>query len=370
MTKKTASKNPKKGMPSSGKKGGGRSRRSTLIRAAGGVVGVLLVAVLLYNTDLDSLLKQIRNLGWSFALVIFVTFLAYLAASYAWALSFPQKMRLRALPTLFGVRLVGESLAQVNPTNIVAGETLKMILLRQIYGISLRDSGLSVMVSRTMMVLASCFVLFVGAVAIFQIFDLPSLHKVSLVVCVVVGLLFLYTFWMLRRGHGVFSLFAKGLRRLFGRFEFIKKAIHSLLEVDADMVQFYRKKRSSFYTVFVLSVLMRLIGSLEYYVILNALGINVTLFTCILFDIVSTIIRTSGFFIPGQVGLEEAGNKLMFSLVNVPGGETWLTVSIVRRARQVFWILAGFALYFVISRITGKDFSKEGVSDEDSLRHA
>jgi uncharacterized protein (TIRG00374 family) len=370
MAKKTAHKSGSK-TPSGRKKDDGkRSRRSTLIRIAGALVGILLIAVLLYNTDINSLLRQIRALGWSFSGVILVTFFAYLIAVLAWALSYPQKIRMGMIPTLFGIRLVGESLAQVNPTNIVAGETLKMILVKRIYGISYRDSGLSVMISRTMMVLASCFVLFVGAVAIFQVFDLPVLHKISLAVCVIVGCLFAYTFWMLRKGHGVFSVFAKGLRRLFGRFAFVKKAVTSLLEVDADMVLFYKAKRLSFYSVFALSVLMRLVGSLEYYVILTALGIDVTLFTCVLFDVVSTIIRTSGFFIPGQVGLEEAGNKLMFSLVKVPGAETWLTVSLVRRARQVFWILAGFALYFVISRITGRDFSKEGVTDEDTLRHA
>jgi len=136
------------------------------------------------------------------------------------------------------------------------------------------------------------------------------------------------------------------------------------------MVLFYKKKKMSFYAVFVLSILNRLVGSLEYYVILGALNIDVSLFTCVLFDLVSTIIRTSGFFIPGQVGLEEAGNKLMFSLVKVQGAETWLTVSLIRRARQVFWIVAGFVLYLIISRVTGKDFSQEGSSDEDTLRNA
>lgn len=61
------------------------------------------------------------------------------------------------------------------------------------------------------------------------------------------------------------------------------------------------------------------------------------------------LFRSAGFFIPGQLGLEEFGNKLMFSLVNIPGSETWVTASLVRRGRQIFWILAGFMIYLFLS---------------------
>ena len=93
-----------------------RSRKGTFLRIVGALIGVLLIAVLLYKTDIDSLLKQIGCVGWGFAGVLIVTFFTQLIAVYAWVLSFPQKLGSRTLPTLFGVRLVGESLAQINPT--------------------------------------------------------------------------------------------------------------------------------------------------------------------------------------------------------------------------------------------------------------
>ena len=304
--------------------------RNTVLRVLGVLVGVLLIIVLLRKTDLHSLLVQIRTLGWSFFGVIAVTFFAQLIAVYAWALSFQERMGWRAIPELFEIRLVGESLSQVNPTNIVAGETLKIILLKRVFGTDYRTGGLSILLSRIMILLASCFLIVVGAVAILQLFDAPALREISIVMCISVGVLFWYTFFMLRRGYGILSIFAKALGRIFGRVAWVKKGINYLIEVDADMVVFYKKKKAHFYAVFFLSLMHRVVGSLEYYVIFNALGIDIGMFTCILFDITSTLIRSCGFFIPGQVGLEEMGNKLMFTFVNVPGGETWLTVSLVR----------------------------------------
>jgi glycosyltransferase 2 family protein len=330
------------------------SRRRTVLKIAGGVAGVVLIALLLRKTDLRALASQISAIGWRFLLVLGVTAAAQLLAVIAWYLSFLRRVRVSGIPLLFVIRLIGESLAQVNPTNIIAGETLKAVLLKKRLGVSYRDGGVSIVLSRIMIVLGSAFLLAVGAIAILELFDVPGLRMISIGACTLTLLLFLYIFYTLRSGHGIFFVFAKAAHAAFGRFAFIAKAVAYLREIDADLVVFYRKKRLHFYGAFTLSVLHRVVGSLEYYVILTALGIDVSIYACVLFDTASMLIRSAGFFIPAQVGLEEFGNKLMFSLVNIPGAETWLTVSLVRRARQIFWILAGFVCYLAVNRIAGK----------------
>lgn len=344
------------------------SRKSALLKIVGGLAGVLLIALLLRKTDIRALADQIGAIGWRFSLVIAVTAAAQLLAVIAWYLSFLQKVRFSGVPLLFVIRLIGESLAQVNPTNIIAGETLKAVLLKKRLGVNYRDGGVSIVLSRIMIVLGSAFLLAVGAIAILELFDVPGLRMISISACALTLLLFLYIFYTLRSGHGIFLVFAKAAHAALGRFAFVTKAVAYLREIDADLVIFYRKKRAHFYGAFALSVLHRVVGSLEYYVILSALGIDVSIYACVLFDTASMLIRSAGFFIPAQVGLEEFGNKLMFTLVNIPGGETWLTVSLVRRARQIFWILAGFVCYLAVSRIAGKSI-RTGSHDEDTLRN-
>jgi len=58
-------------------------------------------------------------------------------------------------------------------------------------------------------------------------------------------------------------------------------------------------------------------------------------------------------FVPGQIGIEEYASKMMLEFVNVPGSGVWITVSILRRARQIFWIGAGFIAFLVIMIQTG-----------------
>jgi hypothetical protein len=64
-------------------------------------------------------------------------------------------------------------------------------------------------------------------------------------------------------------------------------------------------------------------------------------------DMGVVLFKSAGAFIPGQLGIEEYGNKIMLLVIGVPGAGIWITASILRRARQLFWILFGVVLYFV-----------------------
>lgn len=60
------------------------------------------------------------------------------------------------------------------------------------------------------------------------------------------------------------------------------------------------------------------------------------------------LFKTAGVFIPGQIGIEEIGNKIMLGLIGIPDTDIWVTVSILRRSRQLFWIAFGLAAYLII----------------------
>ena len=49
--------------------------------------------------------------------------------------------------------------------------------------------------------------------------------------------------------------------------------------------------------------------------------------------------KAAGSMVPGQIGVEEYGNKVMLNLAGILSNEIWLTVSLLRRGRQVFWLL-------------------------------
>ncbi len=320
-----------------------------IYRTAGVAVACILVLAVIRQTDFSSLLDQMKQAGWFFPAVIGVTFCSQFIAVYAWFRSFLKILPAKNLFHLFCIRLVGESLAQINPTNVIAGETLKGYLLKNKIGVSYMEGGASLLLSRIMIVLGSLSLLVFGIAVMFQNLDFGNLQAVSIGISLVIIVLILCFIRALSSGRGFLGWLAKIFRKCSGRLQFLAKAGDSLADVDRSLVEFYNSRKKDFYLVFMLSVLHRIVGSMEYYVIFFALGIDVTVLSCILFDLSSMLFRTAGFFIPGQLGLEEFGNKFMFDLVNIPGEGTWITVSLIRRARQIFWILAGFVIYLILS---------------------
>lgn len=342
-------------------------KRRTALRAAGIIVGAVLVWAVIAATDIDSLIAQMKTVGWFFFAAIGVTLCSQFIAVVAWYKSFFTPLHWSALFHLFNIRLVGESLAQINPASVIAGETIKGYLLKNKLGITYIEGAVSLLLSRIMIVMSSAALLIFGTAIVFQRLAFGRLQAVSIGVCAITALLIFLFVRALRTGRGFLGWLAPLLKKLFVKFRFADSAAEGLLKVDGMLVEFYGTRRRDFYAVFFLSVLHRIIGSLEYYVILYALGIDVAFVSCVLFDLVSMLLRLAGFFIPGQIGLDEFGNKLMFSIVNIPGTETWITVSLVRRGRQIFWILIGFVIYLFLTKGSGIKGGTKEDADENAF---
>ncbi|MCL1911029.1 MAG: flippase-like domain-containing protein [Leptospirales bacterium] len=337
------------------------NRKRVILKIAGALLGIVLIGILIYKTDVDSIIKQLGMMGSFFPFVILVTFVSQFIAVFAWYLSFSPSISLSALFHLFNIRLIGESFAQVNPTNVIAGETLKGILLKDMLGVDYLQGAASLLLSRIMIILSSGALLVVGAAFLFQRLAFDGLKTASVIVCILILTAILGFIYALKAKKGIFAFAALVIKKLFGRFEKMRVVAEGISRLDLELIEFYHQKKSGFYLVFFLSVLHRIVGSMEYYVIFWALDINAGFVSCILFDLSSMLFRSAGFFVPAQLGFEEFGNKLMCSLTNIPGEETWVTVSLVRRGRQIFWILAGFVVYMFLSSGIKKELKRVNV---------
>lgn len=341
------------------------SRKRLIARIGGAILGIALICILIMQTDISSLAAQVSMIRWYFLAIIGVTFVSQFVAVIAWYIAFLEPLKLRSLVHLYNIRLIGESLAQINPTSIIAGETIKGILLKDKLGVNYLTGATSLFLSRIMIIIAGCVLVILGVSVLFQRLAFGNLQLISIIVCVLIAVLFFAFVYALNKRRGILRGIASLVQMLFGRFAWSKKVASGLLEVDKELIEFYHKRRLGFYLMLFLSVFHRIIGSLEYYIIFYALGIDVSLLSCVLFDLSSMIFRAAGFFVPGQLGFEEFGNKLMFSLVNIPGDETWITASLARRGRQIFWILCGFIVYLFYAADVRKGFEGRINENED-----
>ncbi len=132
------------------------------------ILSLLLGAGLLFwilgNVDLTEVGELILRVGITgLGLIIFVYFLAFLCDSISWLLI------LTALPVslawirrTFFVRMAGEAFNNVVPAGGFAGEPVKAVILKARYGISYTDASASIVMARTVNMIALIAFLIVG----------------------------------------------------------------------------------------------------------------------------------------------------------------------------------------------------------------
>jgi hypothetical protein len=163
----------------------------------------------------------------------------------------------------------------------------------------------------------------------------------------------------LHRGRGLFAPVARLLSALASRKPGLARTGEKMEEIDRELILFFRHSKGRFFLAYVCSVLHRFPEVIEYYVIFHFLSIDATLLSCVAVSVGVTVFKALGSFIPGQLGVEEYGNKVMLDFISIPGGATWLSVSIIRRARQVIWIILGVLAFLYMVKIRGRAGQEE-----------
>ncbi len=303
------------------------------------IIAVILLISLIFfvaNTDLDTIVDSVRKVGWDFIYIIIATGLSYLMAAIAWKYCFSEPNKL-SISELFYLRLVGENVTIFNPTSIIGGEASKIYLLGK-RGISPKEGLQSVVLSRGILIFTQ-----VSLFVIVSAFYLWYAKRISMV------MVFVILFGLFMAIFGLYSLASKIVEKGTNDSRFQNK--YWLKFVDF-LVQTFRsiKENKNVPTIMLFSSLHWIVGAVEFYLLFRFIGMSVDFFTTLFMDMGIVSFKSFGAFIPGQIGFEEYGNKIFLLAIGIVDNATWLYISVMRRAKQLFWLLFGFVLYFFIER--------------------
>ncbi|MCC6279061.1 MAG: flippase-like domain-containing protein [Saprospiraceae bacterium] len=303
-------------------------------------------------TDMAKVMSSMQQVGFRFVWLIVVTFLGYLFGTIGWKYCMgPQGAHLR-LKDLFFIRHIGETVSIINPTSVVGGEAMKVFLLQD-QGVERKVLITSVLISRVIMALTQV-VLFLLAGAFLLLQDERFSSQIS---WTTIGL------YLLLASVSILVLVLKpkrllrnaALRTRFGvylqrRTETIRMRLWQVLD---DLSFYFKNSKKALALSFLFFVLHWFFGAMEFYLILIFLGIDVNIIQAILVDMGVVFFKAAGAFVPGQIGFEEYGNKVMLAAIGVVGTEIWITASILRRTRQLFWIFFGLLVYLFMFKKWG-----------------
>ena len=310
------------------------------------ILVLAFVGQFVWNSDLEVIGGYLSQMPFTFLGVVGLSFCAYLCATLAWRLCMGEDGDKTGLMELFMIRHVGEMLSIFNPTSVIAGETLKAHYLKR-HGVDKKRSVSSILLSRVLIVLSALFLLILSALYLILgvVGDREGLAILIPTVVIIGGFGYLLARFLLHSNLYLYKTVVR-LQSKFGDKYIPDGFITSIQEINQEAYIFYTRNRRRFYWAYVLSVLHWILGAGEFYLILNVLGVEISMINAVAIEMGVILFKTVGAIVPGQVGVEEYANKVMLEIVGITENEIWLVVSIMRRARQLFWVGIAGLFYF------------------------
>jgi glycosyltransferase 2 family protein len=322
-----------------------------VLKAALFFLGALTLSLLIWHIGIEQIFAAVTALGpAAMAAILLPSLLMYVLEAYGWRVTLGAWAREVSFWQVLAIRTAGEVVNMTTPTAYVGGEPLKAYLLRR-QGVPLVEGLASVVTAKTTMTIAQILFILTGIGLGFWLLGAQgSAGRTILAGLISAGLLlFGVGAFVIVQRQGMFAWILQVLRRIGLRLQVLEAREQKLLELDRTIARFYAQQRPAFFLSTGLFLLGWLAEALEVFVIILCLGQPVTVLDAVAIGALSVFIKGGTFFIPGSLGAQDAGNLFLLTAFGY-GEVTGLTFALLRRVRELVWILLGLVCLVVMTR--------------------
>jgi uncharacterized membrane protein YbhN (UPF0104 family) len=310
--------------------------------------GLALLAFIVSETDLGEVGRLVTAVGWGMAAILAVYFVAFLIDTFSWQIALPTApLDARWLGRLWLVRMIGEAFNNTIPAGTFGGEPVKAVLLKERYAIGYPEAAASLVLTRTVNLIALVAFLAVGFALILVDPRLDAALKAVAATGLAAFSACIFGFFLVQRFR-LASIVATWTARLpFARR--IVGALEHVHDIDARFVGFYSGAPARFASATLLALANWALGAVELWLALDFLGHPVTIGEAWVIESAAQLVRAGTFFIPASIGAQEGAFVVMCAAIT--GSPTvGVATALVRRIREVLWIGWGLALFSALRR--------------------
>lgn len=304
------------------------------------VLGVALFVLLVRKVGLNEITTQMSKLGWGVFYVFAFPLTWTLVQSFAWWRILTDDGSTVSLWHIILVKITGEAINNITPISFVGGDPYRIYLLQKKTGAT--ESAASVVIDRTMFILAICLTLLTSLVLAWFTLPLPGSWRILFPVFTV-GFFVFFVGLVLFQKRGMLQT----VSRLMIRFKIKSSKLASwqsrLEMIDEQVGRFYDKNKRHFFEIMMLQYLARLLGAVEIYLIASLMHININMAQCLFLTSLTILINLAFFFVPGSMGVMESGYSALFYLLKLNPAHG-VTIQIIRRIRTLFWTGVGLLI--------------------------
>jgi len=315
-------------------------------------VGLVVLGFIIAETDLAEVGARVAEVGFGIVVLVAIYFAAFAIDSLTWQMAIP------SIPLdpvwayrVWKLRMVGESFNAVIPAGGMGGEPVKAVMLKTHYGVSYREGTASLILAKTINMIALVIFLIAGFALMIRSEALPGTYEYVAGAGLLAFAVGVFLFFVIQR-LSITSLTGTWVSRWrIGRR--VEDILHHIHDMDDRLVHFYTRARGRFAGALALALVNWLLGVVEIYYTLVFLGHPITWAEAWIIEAVAQMVRTGAFFIPAAIGVQEGAFLLVCGAItgSPPLG---LAVSVVRRIREIIWIVWGFVLGALYSLKAGK----------------
>ncbi|WP_372368347.1 flippase-like domain-containing protein [Candidatus Uabimicrobium sp. HlEnr_7] len=306
------------------------------------VLGIVVIIGLVYQIGARNIWQEIRQLGVYAPLFLLPYFGVYLLDTLGWKYSFSRSISV-PFSTLFYARVAGEAINHVTPTAYLGGEPVKAYILNKKNNVPLAHGFASVMVAKFLMVASEVIFILIGIeIAMNVLGDRSNPVIVNIQLSIATLAIFLLVFLALQV-YGFGNFFSKWAAKMKILASSLTKYKEALTKFDSVLLDYYRNEKGRLITSFFYYFLSWCCGVFEVYAFFALTGQTVSWSTIFAIEAIAMTIKGAGFFIPGSIGVQEAGQVMLFKMFGFDSS-VGLAFSILRRSREVLWIVIGLFL--------------------------
>lgn len=304
------------------------------------VLGLALLAYLIYRMGVGSIVDNISRVGAGFLLICVLGGLWLFLQAAAWWEIISREFKPVPLWFLFKVKIICDAINTVLPSANLGGETARAYLIRRF--LSLRESLAGIIVDKTYELTGGIFFMILGFVLALLYSIFPKSLVLPAILCLTIVSLGIFLFVGLQlKGIFKFLIRSVGVLPPFKRFLLSRETQIQNLEIL--LKNLYRAPWYRAAMVLGLHITSRIMGAVEVLVILHLLDIPVSIIEALFISAMVAGINTIFFLIPGQWGIAEGAHLFILQGMGFPP-EIGLSLGIIKRIRKLVFAALGLLL--------------------------
>ena len=307
------------------------------------VLGVTVLASVIYKIGYLSILQSVTHVGWGLLLIIALNITRHFARAASMYLAVEPEHRTFKYRSAVAARFGGEAVNFFTFTGPFLGDATKAVLLRK--NLPLTYGASAIILDNILYYVSVILVVLSGVAILLFAFGTSGSVMTNVLLIIVVASVLMFSAMSLAilyrvtpLTHAIDFLERRGFAPTF-----LNKQRQNILDVENNVFQFYRNRRADFFKIFSISLCVHVVSVTEVYFALKFLGFDALVSTAFIIESLTKVINATFSFIPGTIGVYEGGNGIILQTLGYTAS-VGVALALVRRGAILFSTFIGLII--------------------------